>query len=447
MKTIIAHNLLVQLFCALLYTDIFGLPAPSLNYPRHSHNIFTLNNDNIHVSKNFHTQEAIIMSAKILRVILVAAAVLALSSSSFASEASEAVNNFAFMAGKIIMSDSPGNFFFSPYSIMSAFGMAYAGSAGDTAREIESSLGITQGIHESLGALTRDLDKSGCVSSANRVWLKNGLKLRKSYTDSLRLNYSSTPKELDIKRRTEEARAEINDWVSAKTHGRIKNLIQNLDPYTSMVITNAVYFNAEWRDKFPKSETTKEKFYTVGDNFKEVDMMKQGGDFSYCEKDGVKVIALPYKGGRLSMIAALPPKDNPDALKDIDAGTFTGWLEAMSVYDVDLWLPKFRTEERYELKKVFEALGVKRAFTDDADFSGITGDEPLKADNVIHQTFIEVDEEKTEAAAATAIPMMVGSAMPMERPRAEFHADHPFMYFIRDNETGTILFMGYQAFM
>ncbi|MBQ3397780.1 MAG: serpin family protein [Synergistaceae bacterium] len=386
------------------------------------------------------------MTVKFLKAALVIAAVFSLASSAFASEASVAINNFAFNAGKIIMAGNSGDFFFSPYSIISAFGMAYAGAAGDTASEIEEALGITQGIHDSLGALTRNLDKSGYVSSANRVWLKEGLKLRNNYTDTLRLNYNSTAKELDIKKKTAESRTEINDWVSAKTNGKINDLLQTLDPDTQMVITNAVYFNAEWKRKFPKSATGKEKFYVEGERAKDVDMMKQRDDFSYSEVDGVKVVMLPYKGYKLSMIVALPSEDNPDAVKSADAETFAKWIDAMEMYDVDLWLPKFKTEKSYELKNVFEALGIKQAFTDDADFSGITGDEPLKADAVIHKTFIDVDEEKTEAAAATAIPMMVGSAMPIQRPFAEFHADHPFMYFIRDNETGTILFMGYQTF-
>ncbi|MBQ7168610.1 MAG: serpin family protein [Synergistaceae bacterium] len=387
------------------------------------------------------------MTARILRAALVTAVILSMCSAAFASEASEAVNNFAFSAGKIIAGDSGGSFFFSPYSIISAFGMAYAGAEGDTAREIESALGITQDVHTSLGEMTRSLDGSGYISSANRIWLKNGLTLRTSYTDLLRLGYNSTVKELDIKGRTEASRQEINDWVSGKTNGKINNLIQNLDPETRMVITNAVYFNAEWRDKFPKSATSKEQFNTNGANYKEVDMMKQRGDFRYYESGGVKAVMLPYVGGRLSMVVVLPPKGRPDVLKNLDAAKFSEWLGAMRTYDVDLWLPKFRAEERYELKNVFEALGVKQAFTNDANFSGITADEPLRADDVIHQTFIDVDEEKTEAAAATAIPMMVGSAMPVERPFAEFHADHPFIYFIMDNSTEAILFMGCQSFM
>ena len=386
------------------------------------------------------------MTEKFLRLLLVMAVIFSFASSVFASEASEAVNNFAFNAGKIIMENSSGNFFFSPFSIISAFGMAYAGASGDTANEIESSLGINQGIHESLGILARDLDESGIISSANRVWLKNGLKLRKTYTGILRRNYGSNAKELDMKGKTEASRKEINDWVSVKTKGKINNLLQSLDPETRMVITNAVYFNAEWRRKFSKSATKNEKFHT-GAESKEVPMMRQRNDFSYYESDGVKVISLPYKAYRFSMIVVLPPEDKPEALKDIDAEKFSAMLGAMKEYDVDLRLPKFKTEKRYELKNIFESLGIKLAFTNDADFSGMTSDEKLKADAVIHQTFIEVDEERTEAAAATAMMMMVGSAMPVMKPFAEFHADHPFMYFIRDNESGAILFMGYQAFI
>ncbi|MBR4196940.1 MAG: serpin family protein [Synergistaceae bacterium] len=387
------------------------------------------------------------MTEKFLRAVILVAVIFSFASSAFASQASEAVNNFAFNAAKIIAGDSGESFFFSPYSIISAFGMAYAGAEGDTALEIEQALGITQDVHASLGEMTRSLDGSGYISSANRIWLKEGLNLRTSYTDLLRLNYNSTVKELDMKKKTEESRREINNWVSEKTHDRINDLLQTLDPETRMVITNAVYFNAEWRDKFPKSATTTERFNTNGPNYKDVDMMKQRGDFRYYESGGVKAVILPYLGGRLSMVVILPPKGRPDVLKNFDAGKFSEWLEKMEVYDVDLWLPKFRAEEKYELRGIFEALGVRQAFTDDANFSGITADEPLKADGVIHQTFIDVDEERTEAAAATAIPMMVGSAMPEARPFAEFHADHPFIYFITDNATGAILFMGYQSFM
>ncbi len=147
------------------------------------------------------------------------------------------------------------------------------------------------------------------------------------------------------------------------------------------------------------------------------------------------------------MIAVLPPEDDPDALSSLDSGTLTRWLGELETYKVDLWLPKFRTEKSYELAEMFKALGVKLAFSNAANFSGITEDEQLKIDAVIHKTFIDVDEEKTEAAAATAITMVRATAMrPDLVKRAEFHADRPFTYFILDNATRTILFIGRQTF-
>ena len=384
------------------------------------------------------------MTYRLVRIMLAVTLTIGVCAQAWASPA-EVINNFAFNAAKIL-GDSNGSYFFSPFSIVSAFGMAYAGASGKTAQEMESALGFTSGLHRELGNFVQDIEETGQVSSANRVWLNTGLTLRKDYQENLYLYYRSRAAVLDMTAKTEKSRKVINDWVSGKTNGKIQDLLQKLDPETRMIITNAVYFNAEWLYKFSKGATSQEKFTDNG-KVSEVPMMKINRDYSYGEFDGVKVIRLPYKGRKLSMIAVLPPEDKPEALNTLGAETLAQWLGKLDTYKVDLWLPKFKTEKRYQLADMFKALGVRRAFTDDADFSGITGDEQLKIDAVIHQTFIEVDEEKTEAAAATAITMMRATAMPPKMtPRAEFHADHPFTYFILDNATGTILFMGRQTF-
>ena len=379
---------------------------------------------------------------------------MAVAKESFAMTANESINNFTFNAAKIMRNDS-GEYFFSPYSILSAFGMVYAGAEGNTAREIEEALGFSADTHAELGNYLKDIENESALSSANRVWLRNGLTLKDAYKEILLLNYNSTAKELDFKNKTEDSRKTINKWVSDKTHDKIQELLKELDASTQMVLTNAVYFNAEWASKFSKSRTSKEDFFPGGCIVTKVDMMKKHGDFLYAERDGNKIIRLPYDGGRFSMIVFLPPKIAGYTGKlaegakfiNLDAEVFSNLLSSMREYEVDLWLPKFKTEKRYELQDLFDALGVKLAFSNFADFSGITADEALKIDKVIHQTFIDVDEEKTEAAAATAITMVKATAMPpLDKPKAEFHADSPFEYFIVDDYTKTILFAGRQTF-
>ena len=388
------------------------------------------------------------MSLKLVKVILILSLVFMFSSQALASseqKAADSINNFAFNAAKLIGKE-PGSYFFSPYSIISAFGMAYAGSNGDTAREIERVLGFDSETHDSIRELIESLDETKLITSANRVWLRNGLTLKDAYRNILSVNYGNTVKELDIKNDTEASRKEINDWVSSKTNDKIQNLLSQLNPDTQMIITNAVYFNAAWEKTFNKDNTTAKPFHVNDEKIIDVQMMMKNSDFRYGEFDGVKVIMLPYKDYRLSMIAVLPPKDNPDVIDSLNADTFMNWVESLSDYRVDLWLPKFKTEKKYQLADLFKALGVKLAFSNHADFSGITDDEKLKIDAVIHQSFIDVNEEKTEAAAATAIVMVRATAMPMPKPKAEFHADRPFMYFIMDSQTGAILFMGRQTF-
>ena len=390
---------------------------------------------------------------KMLKIVLSLSLILIFSAQSFASTATESINNFAFNAAKILEYGN-GEYFFSPYSVLSAFGMAYAGAEGNTAREIEENLGFNVQTHSQLGELIQDFEVEKAFSVANRVWFRSGLKLKDAYKDIL-LNYKSSAQELDFLHETEASRKKINSWVSEKTNGKILNLLQKLEPDTQMILTNAVYFNAEWESKFNKNFTSEEEFFPGGCIVDKVTMMKKHGDFLYAERDGNKIIKIPYKGGRFSFVVFLPPKiagyagtlENNAKAITLDADIFKNLLDSMSEYEVDLWLPKFKIEKSYELKDLFDSLGIKLAFSDFADFSGMTDDEKLKIDAVIHKTFIEVDEEKTEAAAATAIKMMKATAIaPVKKPQAEFHADHPFRYFIVDNYTGTILFAGRQTF-
>ncbi len=175
-----------------------------------------------------------------------------------------------------------------------------------------------------------------------------------------------------------------------------------------------------------------------------VPMMQKVAKFQYGENNGMKIIRLPYKNGNISMLVILP-EENKTGLESLNHAILANMIKNMKNFRVDLWLPKFKTENNFNLNDLFMSLGVKIAFTNNADFSGITQDEGLKIDAIIHKTFIEVDEKKTEAAAATAITMVRTTAIRPENPKI-FHADRPFLYFIIDDETGVILFMGRQTF-
>ena len=375
--------------------------------------------------------------------------------------ASRSVNGFALRAAALLGEKSE-DFFFSPFSVVPALGMTYAGSRGETAREMESALLFSPDIHGSLGALTRELtdslngeDGAPLLTSANRVWVRDGLTLRPEFSVTLLSNYESAAQETDFKGDPEGAKKRINAWVEKQTHDRIRGLIQKIEPDTQMILTNAVYFMGEWAEPFNEKRTKPTPFHVSATETKDVPMMTKYKELAYgeTEEGRLKLLRLPYKG-RLSLLLALPV-EGADGMKEAlerlsgEKGleTFDSWRKSLSPHEVDLWLPKFKVEKRYELKDLLAALGMGLAFGNSADFSGMTEDERLKIDSVIHQTFIEVDERKTEAAAATSVTMMrVTAVAPRQLPRAEFHADRPFLYFVMDDPTGTILFMGRQGF-
>ena len=400
------------------------------------------------------------MYLKFFKIIAILTLIIIFSGNAFAiennnSQATNAINNFAFKTADLLSGNSDNDFFFSPFSIITAFGMVYAGSQNETAIEIQNALNLTPEIHENLGSLANDLTKKSFYS-ANKVWLNNDLKLLETYNNILKKYYSSEAALVDFNSKPNETKNIINDWVSKNTRNKIRNLIQKIQPGTRMILTNAVYFNAKWRKAFDKNKTQKRPFKRFPDdssNF-EVDMMSKLDNFSYGEVDNSKIIRIPYdiENRSFSFIAVLPPENwDNNFLKNINQELFSKWLKSLKRHKVDLWLPKFKNEKRYELKYIFQQLGVKIAFTNSADFRGIAAKqniiEPLKISEIIHQSFIEVDEEKTEAAAATAIGMMRATSAP--RPQLiikEFHADRPFIYFIIDDDTNTILFMGKQTF-
>ena len=353
----------------------------------------------------------------------------------------------------------PGNLAISPYSITQALGIAYMGARSDTAKEMaqllrlpasstnaDSQANFGRASAEQLHAMETGRPKSFTLSVANAAWVQRDLKLNDDFDTAIRRDFDGTVKPVDFPD-GHKAADTINHWVSEHTSGRIPSLLDPRVPLKDMglVLTNAIYFHAHWTSPFEKSSTTERSFHLTPTSETRVPTMFRSGHESYTHADGVQVLKLPYEGGA-SMILILP--DRRDRLADVEAKVTAEavdtWLANASWPEVEIALPKFRSDTSMELRDALEALGMKRAFdASQADFSGITdtAKSPISIDKVIHKVFVDTDESGTEAAASTAI-LGVTSAAPNPARSIEFIADHPFLYLIRDDSTGAILFVG-----
>jgi serpin B len=344
----------------------------------------------------------------------------------------------------------PGNVFLSPISIVGAFGPVSAGAEGETLAEIARALRLPAGAagHEKLGGMLRGLERERegvTLSIANALWVQQGFGLKPAFEKTARKHYDARVEALDFAR-NEAAAGRINGWVKEETRGRIGELInaRSLNRETALVVTNAVYFLGDWATAFRPAATANEPFHLPGGETRTVPLMSRQDRFRYLETDQFQAIDLPYKDERLSMSVFLPrARDGLPAFEaGLDATRLREWLgrlDAERPRAVMLHLPKFRIGETYNLIPPLGAMGIAAAFTPGrADLSGIA-DQELFISQVIHKTFLKVDEKGTEAAAATGIGIQVTSAPP---PPPVFRADHPFFLVIRDKASGAILFLG-----
>ncbi len=354
------------------------------------------------------------------------------------------------------LSSEPGNLFFSPISISTALAMAYAGARGETADEMADVLHFTLPqveLHPAMGGLLRYLNAGGeerayDLSIVNALWGQKGYAFLDSFTDSLEKDYGAGLQEVDFENDTEKARRTINRWVAKETKERIEKLLGPgiLSQATRLVLTNAAYFKARWAIPFLESRTREMPFTLADEEQVDVPMMRLVDRFGYAEGDRFRVLELPYLRHHLSMFIFLP--DRVDGLPEFES-SMTGeilasWSDRCERRLVDVRLPKFKMTSEFSLCDALKTLGMARVFSPtDADFTGIEERGELFISDVIHKAFVEVDEEGTEAAAATAVVMDVGTAPPSDRPEPVlFHADHPFLFLIRDRDTGIILFVG-----
>jgi len=349
-----------------------------------------------------------------------------------------------------------GNLLVSPLSISLALAMAYAGARGETRAQMAQALHLTLGqdrLHPAFNLLDSQLSGRGRgmgssskdfqLSIANAIWSQEGIRFMDQFLDTLAANYGSGMRLLDFAGAPERCRGIINAWASDHTGGRIRDLIPPgaIRRWTKLIITNAVAFYAMWSTPFDAARTMDGRFFLLDGSEYRAPMMRQTGSFAYAERKGVRAIELPYAGEELAMVILLPPAGTFEAF---DAGVRAEQVKAiirdLAHQRVALTMPRFQFASGFRLASVLATMGMPAAFSEGADFSGMTGGRDLFLADVLHKAFVAVDEKGTEAAAATAA-IMVPTLAPRQLP-IEFRIDRPFLFLIRDLETGAVLFVG-----
>jgi serpin B len=346
--------------------------------------------------------------------------------------------------------DKGGNLFFSPESISTALAMTYAGARGATAEQMAKTLHLTldeKRLHPAFHNLIEELNGAGKkrgyqLSVANALWGQKGFGFLPEFLKLTKTNYGAGLHEVDFRTQLEATRKTINAWVEKETKEKIKELFKSgdLDQSTRLALTNAIYFKGDWDRQFKKDLTRKEAFHLSSDKTIDAMMMHDNAPFKYLDGGAFQALELPYKGKELSMVALLPKALDglADFEKTLTAAKLAEWLPKMRQQEVIVSLPKFQTTSEFRLNDVLSAMGMPLAFTESADFSGLNGARNLFIGVVVHKAYVDVNEEGTEAAAATGVGIKL-SAAPVV---AQFRADHPFVFLIRDNRSGSILFLG-----
>lgn len=354
------------------------------------------------------------------------------------------------------LKEKSGNLFYSPYSISLALAMTYAGARGETAQQMAATLQFLleqERLHPAFNWLDSELAKRGQgaagkdgkgfrLNIVNAIWGQKDYEFLSDFLDVLAENYGAGLRILDFITETEKSRVAINQWVSNQTEGRIEDLIPQgaISELTRLVLTNAIYFNAAWEDPFDEKMTADGPFYLLDSGQVIVSMMRQTESFGYTKGGGYQAVELPYDGDELSMVILLPASGDFEAFeKTLEAQQVDAIIDDLQNTQVTLTMPQFKFESQFSLKDTLAGMGMRDAFSGNADFSGMTGNRELFISDVLHKAFVAVDEAGTEAAAATAV-IMDNTAVP--EPPVEVAIDRPFIFLIRDIDTGAILFVG-----
>lgn len=366
---------------------------------------------------------------------------------------------FALDCFQTLVDASPSeNLLVSPYSVSLAMAMVWAGARGRTERQIKETLRYQldqDELHPVFNALDRRLEEQPGASDTdatpfqlsvvNAIWGQTEYPFRDSYLDSLARNYGAGLRTLDFSSHPDRSRTRINEWVSDQTNGTIEQLFEqeSITAATRIVLANAVYFKADWKHPFSADATEDGPFTALDGSTSTVPMMSQTAQFPAAEIDGHRLVELPYAGGGVGLVVVLPAEGAFESFeRSLDPGRLETFIKRLEPVSAAITLPRFTDESQIGLKRTLSALGMASAFdANEADFSGMVDSENADApaiDDVVHKTHIAVDEEGTEASAAT------GVTMPVSAPTREFEltVDRPFLYAIRERTTGTVLFLG-----
>ncbi len=360
-------------------------------------------------------------------------------------------NQFGFeLMQKIVESqDETANTMISPVSVSLALAMTYNGAAGETRKAMEETLHLnelsTEQVNEAYQSLMESLlsvDEKVTMEIANSIWYRQEFHVEQDFIDVNKEYYDAGVSALDFD--SPEAVDIINNWVAEKTHDKIPEIIETIDPLDVMFLINALYFNGKWKYQFDEEKTTEEPFYLQDGSQIQTDMMVTETDLRYHRNDLFQAVELPYGRGNYSMVCFLPAQDHQpdDIIAAMNNENWNQWMANLDTTGIELHLPKFKFEYKKKLNEMLKLLGMEEAFNPEkSDFSGINPDrKDLYISEVLHKTFVEVDEKGTEAAAVTSVTMTVTSIGGGGTRVLRF--DRPFVFAIREVTTNTIVFMG-----
>ncbi|MBI9019446.1 MAG: serpin family protein [Phycisphaerae bacterium] len=343
-----------------------------------------------------------------------------------------------------------GNLFYGPYSITTALAMTYNGAAGNTKTEMARALNFILDdteLNQALAAIAKSMADNNKAKTyeldiANALWLNNKESFLKDFINTNQKYYDTAIKKLDFYAKAEESAAAINKWCADNTNDKIKKIVEADNVrQAALVLTNAIYFKGKWAIPFDPKKTHEQDFYINPETKVKTPLMYQKESFLFYSDATAQLIELPYKGDNIVMNLIMPTDRQVDISaieKSLTAAKLDEYFKKMKIQKVRVSIPKFTMNFQAGLIETFKSMGMKDAFTSKADFSGINGHNNLLISDILHKSFVEVNEEGTEAAAVTAV-VMTKSAMPR---MPSFVADRPFIFIIRDKGTGSILFIG-----